>query len=58
MPAKMIYCPHCEQPVLGECVVVSIGDDFIFFHEECHQEWLEEAEAERHRTDELWQFFG
>jgi hypothetical protein len=59
MAHETVYCYHCEQAILnGDYIVVSVGDDHVFFHTKCYQQWQEEQKAERHRQKELWEYFG
>ena len=58
MASEKVYCHHCGEIIYTEFVIVSVGDDHVFFHERCYEAWQEEEKAERNRQKELWEFFG
>lgn len=52
------HCLFCEERITDEYMVVYINEEAAFFHPHCYQAWHQEAEAERNRQKELWEFFG
>ena len=61
MADNTAYCHHCGEPIYAthdEWIIVNVGPEAVFFHEDCYTAWQREEQVERNRKKELWEFFG